>query len=519
MRKSRDWIEGAGLAVLLLLPYCYKFLLFDNIVLYHLHLPIVHRMNGLLLDFIVYALLGGALLSTIRRLPEFASRLMEAAYAATVVWLAVDLALLVLAQRLTAYRTAEVTAVWNDSALALVLLSIALSWRWTAQTQVAVRVVRLAVAGLAFSGLWIVPQLVRIARAHPSLETAALLTPQATKPHPRRIVWILFDELSYKQVFEHPYPGIAVPNFDRVAAESVTFRNLRPEGFFTDKILPYLFLGDHIDEIRSDIDGQLLFMDEHQRRWRFYGAETTVFGLARKQGWNTGISGWYNPYCRLLGKLTADCFWEANQTLSESYGTSEDSSPLRNATLFPNRLLEPFRRHTTPLEDHVRICASILSQADRLIADDRLQFIFVHIPVPHAPATYDRRTHRARLGGTYLDSVVEADDMLGVIQSSIASSTQRAETTLIISSDHSWRTHIGNDGRRGQSESQEEFSASGGRFDDRPVLLIHFSGQRARDEVSGPVAEMMEHDLLTEMLEDRMERVEDFDKFYAGRTH
>jgi len=514
-----DWTEGVGMAMLLVLPYSYRFLLNGNMALYHLHLPVAHRLGGLLLDCLFYTLLVGVFLNLLRLLPEFSRRLVDAFYAAIAVWLAVDFAFLLARNWLDAYRIGKIAVAWNYFALALPPLAMVLAWRWEAKTHVVVRVVRLAVTGLAFSAIWIIPQLMRVALAHPHTEAAVPLESGTNRQHPRRIVWILFDELSYKQVFDHPYPGIETRHFDQLRSESVSFNRLQPDGFFTDIILPSLFLGQHIERIRSGLDGQLFYWDKSKLQWRAYDTLETLFGLARQRGWSTAISGWYNPYCRLFGALTTACFWEANQIPMESFGASEALSQLQNAALLSNRLLEPYRGHTTPAEDHIRICSSVLNQARLMIADDRQQFIFVHIPVPHAPATYDRRTHTAREGGTYLDSVVEADDMLGAIQSWIVASPQGAQTTLIVSSDHSWRIHTDNVGRRSKDESEEEWRASGGRFDDRPVLLIHFPGQQSSDEVSDPVAEMTEHNMLAAMLEDRMQRVEDFDSFRAGRLH
>jgi len=517
--NSRDWTEGTGMAVLLILPYSYKFLLYSNMTLYHLHLPVAHRLGGLLLDFLFYALLVSVFLRLLRFLPELSRRITEAFYTAIAVWLLIDFALLLLGQLLVAYPVNKIAVAWKFFALALPWLAMALAWRWAAKTQAAIQVVRLAVTGLAFAAIWIVPQLMRVALTRPRSEAVVPFAPGVFRQHPRRIIWVLFDELSYKQVFEHPYPGIETPNFGRLHSESVSFNHLHPEGFFTQIILPSLFLGRHIERIRSSLDGHLCYWDESKQQWSAYDAQETLFGLARQRGWSAAISGWYNPYCRLFGAQADACFWEPNQIPLESIGASEARSPLQNAALLPNRLLEPYRHRTKPAEDHVRICASVLNQARQMIADDRHQFLFIHIPVPHAPPTYDRRTHTAREGGTYLDSVVEADDMMGAIQSWIAASPQSAQTTLIVSSDHSWRTHTSNDSRRGLDESEEEWRASGGKFDDRPVLLIHFPGQEASEEISDSVAEMTEHDLLAAMLEDRMERLEDFDNFHAGHIH
>ena len=56
-------------------------------------------------------------------------------------------------------------------------------------------------------------------------------------------MWLLFDELSYDQTFEHRFPGLAMPAFDKFKSESVVFSDLKPAGYYTDRVIPALFLG------------------------------------------------------------------------------------------------------------------------------------------------------------------------------------------------------------------------------------------------------------------------------------
>ena len=58
-----------------------------------------------------------------------------------------------------------------------------------------------------------------------------------------RILWIVLDELSYRQIYEHRYPGLKLPAFDRLAAVSTVFTRTVPAGYFTDIVLPSLMTG------------------------------------------------------------------------------------------------------------------------------------------------------------------------------------------------------------------------------------------------------------------------------------
>ena len=54
-----------------------------------------------------------------------------------------------------------------------------------------------------------------------------------------------------------------------------------------------------------------------------------------------------------------------------------------------------------------------MPQAEALIRDQSISFVFIHLPVPHPPGIYDRSTGRERAGGTYIDNLALADRSLG----------------------------------------------------------------------------------------------------------
>lgn len=72
---------------------------------------------------------------------------------------------------------------------------------------------------------------------------------------------------------------------------------------------------------------------------------------------------------------------------------------------------------------------------------------------------------------------------------------------MIVSSDHSWRVPLW---KTTPYWSAEEEAVSGGRFDSRPVFMIHFAGQASGSEVLAPLPELVEHDVIAGMLEGRI---------------
>jgi membrane-anchored protein YejM (alkaline phosphatase superfamily) len=151
-----------------------------------------------------------------------------------------------------------------------------------------------------------------------------------------------------------------------------------------------------------------------------------------------------------------------------------------------------------------------MGRAHALIENGQIRFVFLHLPIPHPPGIYDRQRHMLRPGGTYLDNLVLADDSLGALLQEIDATPSAGQTTVIVSSDHSWRIPMW---RHSTDWSGEEERASGGRFDERPVLLIHFPGQKSGNDMNAALPEMLEHDMIADMLRGRINNPADLSAF------
>ena len=520
--KTRTVLEAIG-AALLLLPWYLPFIAPSNLSVYHHGLPVTNLIGGMLVDLLGIAILVLGVLAAIRYLPAVARRVVETLLAGFMLFRIVDVAIKawgVTPETNNFQQFARWNSVRNECCDVVLLLSVALMYFFPRIAQPAVRAIRIFIAAFAFSAFWIIPQLIHVALVRPSDTIAA-------SPHPppsssgapsRRIVWILFDELSYDQVFDHPASGMEFPNFDRLRNQSVTFSNLGPAGFFTDRIIPSLFLGRRIDQIRSTVDSNLWYKDESQNRWLAYDPNDTLFALAQRNGWTTGVEGWYNPYCQILASMLNACSWESQdfQILStEAYGASEDKSALANAaTLWKEFLARLTRRPVNNGIVHVRAYQNEMTHSSALIANGQIGFVFLHFPIPHPPGIYDRRLHMLRTGGDYLDNLVLADDTMGALMREIDNAPSAGQTTVIVTSDHSWRIPLW---RGVEGWSPEEERSSGGRFDERPVLLIHFPGQTSGNDVASPQPELLEHDIVAGMLLGKIDNPEDLSAFLAHR--
>lgn len=517
--KARWWAEAAGFALLALLPFFFALVEPGHVVLYHHELPLRNLIFGLLLDWGALSVLCTLALVAVLRLPAAPRALAGALLAGCVLWRAV----LVLAI-LPASAQANLDAHGNGTSprLAhLVQTALTLNHVWAAGLvavflmlallrppimRAVVGATRIGLAAFAFSALWMVPQLVYLATRPAAPRVEIRESPSAARHAPEsRVVWLLFDELSYRLVFEQRPAGQEFPNLARLREQSFSLENIDPVGFYTERIVPSLMAGKDVDRIRSSATGELEYMAAGQHRWEKYDAGASLFALAHDEGWNPGVVGWYNPYCRLFGSMVSDCFWISGiheMIPLEMLGASEEKSVAANALVLPEHYLARLSGSgeadiQDARERDIRDYRSIMARARALVANPLIRFAFVHLPVPHPPGIYNRHTHQLAPGGNYLDNLTLADDTLGELMREISASADADRTTVIVSSDHSWRVPMW---RTDPNWTKEEEEISHGSFDPRPVFLVHVPGQTNGVAIRSVVPEMREHDILAAIL-------------------
>ncbi len=355
----------------------------------------------------------------------------------------------------------------------------------------AVRALGVLLALVGCSMVWMIPELLYQALRAQRIDTPVPVI-AATQASPAsssgRIVWLLFDELSYDQTFDHRFPGVAMPAFDDLKRKSVVFSDLRPAGYHTDRVIPAFFLGKPVDNIRGTLDGDLMLRYPGNRKWQAFDAQATVFADAQRLGWTTGVAGWYNPYCRILAGTLNYCFWRMAEGLLS--GAIPDESAWHNAVV-PLRDRWRAFRHETLFEQQKQAqdYVVVMKQAEALLRDENIRFVFIHLPVPHPPGVNP--------GGGYISNLAVADQSLSELLKTLDATSLAANTTLIVCSDHAWRVAMW---RPTGFWTKQDEAASHGVFDPRPVLMIHSPGQRQEQDVTAPFDEVRIHDILERLL-------------------
>ena len=204
-----------------------------------------------------------------------------------------------------------------------------------------------------------------------------------------------------------------MPAFDEFKSESIVFSDLKPVGYYTDRVIPAFFLGKPIENIRSGLDGEPTFQLAGNKQWQAFDAHATLFADAQRLGWTTGVVGWYNPYCRILAGTLDYCFWRMGD--GELDGAILDQVFLENAVspLHENCVGDEAQAGLRRSEKHAEDLAAIMPPAEALIRNQSIRFVFIHLPVPHPPGIYDRKTGTLRDGGTYIDNLALADRVVG----------------------------------------------------------------------------------------------------------
>jgi hypothetical protein len=264
-------------------------------------------------------------------------------------------------------------------------------------------------------------------------------------------------------------------------------------------------LGRVIVDLRKPYPGPPSYRSTADGAWQSFRERDTIFADAHSLGWTTGVAGWYNPYCRLLPHVLDRCVWFYSEPLHSdlSGSLSTRKSIVENmAAMMPLSFRLNSVMHIPmddPIQTHIDDYVSVMAQTRDLIQDARIRFAFIHFPIPHPPGIYDRVHHVIRKDGSYLDNLVLADQSLAAVRVTIQSTPAAANTTLIVSSDHSWRPWVWQ-----PLKEEEERVTHNGTFDPRAVLMVHLPGQDTSQVISKPVSALIAHNIIESLLHGQM---------------
>jgi hypothetical protein len=257
----------------------------------------------------------------------------------------------------------------------------------------------------------------------------------------RRVLWIIFDEMDERIAFDQRPDNVALPHFDRLRSEAFFASNAFPPASETILSMPSLLTGRVV--VRETIpDGSSLLLGfAGERRLQSFAKVTIFFDRARGLGFNTALVGYALPYCRLVPQALTYCAVQPYDIATKSFRDFGRALVIHLGTL----------GLWSTRKGMIRDYSVLLADAKRIAADPSFGAVLIHLPVPHLPAIYDRNRRvlsafNLRSDG-YLDNLALADRALGEIRDAMERAGTWDSTTVLVSSDHSWRGSMAFDGK------------------------------------------------------------------------
>jgi hypothetical protein len=298
-----------------------------------------------------------------------------------------------------------------------------------------------------------------------------------------RVVWMIFDELDYRVVFEQRPAGVELPEFDRVEKETIHASHAYSPGDETLLSMPQAISGVRATNEASGCDLMITPFDTG-KPITFNGLPT-VFSSARALGFNTALVGWYIPYDHLLSGQLNFCQWYSWPPFESGRGETF-------AGALHNQLA------SLAWSFHVRQVYADLSQDSLRTAisvgtNTNYGLVLLHLPPPHRPGIYSATKHKISIWDTifkmsgvqgYFNNLALADYELGEIRRAMSAAGLWDKTWIIIGADHSWRSSKGFDGKR----------------DLRVPFLVKPPGTTAPSVYSLQFNTILTHDLILAML-------------------
>jgi len=332
------------------------------------------------------------------------------------------------------------------------------------------------------------------------------LIPASVTPGPR-VLWVIFDEMSSELAFGRRPPELELPEFDRLQDVALSAANAYPPAGRTMQSIPALLTGQLVAAAKPAGPDELQLTFAGQSAPVAWSRQQDIFSVARAIRLNSAVVGWYHPYCRVLGDRLTRCFWQPASQLTnpEKFGVArmmlvQDAGALQLLP-FTGRLREWILNKTPDYRTpHLGDYLVLVDRAAELAADSDVKLAFVHLPVPHPPFIYDRKRGVWDTTGelSYLDNLALADRALGQLRRAMEQAGTWDTTTVVISSDHWWRTEYWDMRKPIWSPADDPYRGEGA--DHRIPFLIKLAGQKTGTRYQAPFNTVLTHDLILDVL-------------------
>ena len=305
------------------------------------------------------------------------------------------------------------------------------------------------------------------------------------------VLWIVFDEWDQKLTFDTPTTNLQLPELARFRDASFYSGDAYPPAAHTVVSLPSLLTGNVFSKSTPEGMSEMLETYDPRQPDVRLTAQSTIFTEARSAGFNVGLVGWYLPYCRLFGDLTSCPGAEPNEDRPSLPGLMWEAArdQIRGLPLLGR--LGVTQRPATPEEDHLKSYRQQLAEVIPAVRDPRLNFVFLHIGVPHWPPIYDaaKASFSTSPTGTYLDNLALVDRTLGEIRRTLEQARTWESSTILLTSDHPLRVDLWRSMHHGGLPADVQQSA-------RVPFLLKMAGEKQGVDYPRAIQTVVTKDLL-----------------------
>jgi hypothetical protein len=373
--------------------------------------------------------------------------------------------------------------------------------------------------------------IIGIFSANPILEKSienqlSAIQPKEKSLFKSRIIWIVFDDLGYLPVFEKKPLSINLPEFEKLKSESFFATKAASPAHDTIDSIPSLLTGIKSKPLNQPSGKSELIINSNEGRKKF--SETpSIFSKIRDFGGHSAIVGWFHPYCRVIGKDLAACYWESGDTVNGFEKLTLFQTMTRNLIdIFPSlpfgKRLQGIIESKLQNSDAGRYAKRhyrIMDAAKSVINNPHLDLAFLHLSIPHYPYLYDKDSRSFGEKTDYLHNLALSDEVLGEIRQSLEKNNLWDDSTIIVSSDHQWRI----DAYKGCQlavfcPSADELKINDGKEDPRVPFILKLKGQTESVIYDKPFNTVITHDLILAIIKGEVSTAKDVQKWLDETT-
>jgi hypothetical protein len=340
-------------------------------------------------------------------------------------------------------------------------------------------------------------------------------------PHPpgqarHRVIWMLFDEFDQRLAFELHKPKVDFSNLERLRSESMVADYARQTAPWTTLALPSILSGQIFSRAELIDADTLRVYHEGSNQGTNWRDQPNVFKKARAMGKNAEIVGWHHPYCRVFGDMTVRCTevpsGHPTGALLRETSVADEGVPHAVKFLLGLQLGNVLDMLHWGYEEssengrdgyvqrrqqkqYFRIRDLAYAQA----ADPQIDFLFIHFPLPHLFAIYNREGQNFDLNDSlnYADNLALVDRTVGEMRKAIEQAGLWDSTSILITSDHGLRPDLWR-GRMGWTPELEQLT--GGRQSESVPFIVKLAGENRGATYERAFSSVVASDLVLAML-------------------